>query len=667
MPLCNNVKKMSRVIALIDRWANSLFTSKYNPFYHLGQLSAFLLVTLLVTGVYILLFYKINVERAYEAVEYLTVDQWYLGGIIRSIHRYASDALIITLILHGLRLLFTGKFTHNRWLIWVSGSVLLGFILLEGITGYWMVWDERSQLVATTTAEFLDNLPVFPKPLARAFISEESVTNLLFFAVIFVHVGGPMFLMALILIHFSRFTRTLLFPPKKMIGTVLLIMLALALVKPAVSAPPADLSKALIDVPVDWFYMFLLPLMHSSYGLLSWILVFIAFGAILAPPWIKRRRLETAKVVEDHCVGCELCYVDCPYGAISMSRDAGKSVAWISDGRCSGCGTCLGSCNFNAIKIGEKNLEKMKGDISRLLKPKGYTPLILGFVCEHAQKVDDLTEGRGGLGDLQGIRILPLRCLGMINPTIITHAFDEGADGVFLVGCKIGDCYYRLGNRWLRERLSGSRAPVLKDKRKNKIGTCWASPAEKDEVIEAFRKFKEELMTKKRRETPSPPKKRRIMKTALPLSLLVLFLPALLIWHFSDSPGFSVIDRDESLLLFTMIDKGERLVPCTEPTIEELKAQNFTECQRERVPVRVELKVDGVKVLSKVYKPRGIRRDGPSYAYEKIIVAPGIHRVSIQIRDSRKVRYNHAFNEKVMFHAGKVVIIDFEDQRFTLG
>jgi coenzyme F420-reducing hydrogenase delta subunit len=272
----------------------------------------------------------------------------------------------------------------------------------------------------------------------------------------------------------------------------------------------------------------------------------------------------------------------------------------------------------------------------------------------------------GRIHGLRGARVIPMRCIGMVNPAMVTHALDAGAAGVFLVGCKIGDCYYRLGNKWLKERLAGSRAPVLKDKRLNRIRTYWVSPHERKEFIDAIRKFKEDLTGKLRGEEVYTPEEEKFRKSMIPLAVLFLLLPTLLIWYFSDSPVYSPIKGDESLLLFTMNHRGERVTPCVEPTIEELKARNFTECERERVPVIVELEIDGVKALSKTYPPRGIKRDGPSYAYEKIRVAPGLHRISIRIRDSREERFDYHFDRSIEFEAGRVVIIDFENKRFTL-
>lgn len=654
----------SKIVALVDYYANRIFTSRYNPFYYTGQISVFLLLLLLLSGVYLLPFYKINVERAYDSVQYLTVDQWYLGGIMRSIHRYASDALIVTIILHGLRLFLTGKFRFNRWLIWVAGASMFGFILLQGITGYWMVWDERAKLVATSTLEFLDSLPIFPKPLARALIGGESVTNLLFFAVIFFHVGGTLFLVALILLHFSRFSRTKLFPSIEIWSVVLLILLGLSFLKPALSAPPADLTRAPVDVPADWFYLFLLPLANSGYGLYSWLLLALASIAILAPPWTKGLAAhKTARVVKERCVGCELCYADCPYGAIIMVTEGGKPIALVSEERCSGCGTCLGSCNFNAIQYNGLDLEKMKADITRTLASRGEEPLLIGFACEHALDVYEHMDGDGKMRGVAGVEIIPLRCLGMVNPSSVSHALDAGAAGVFLAGCKMGDCNYRLGNRWLKERLEENRAPVLKDKRLDRIRTFWLSPHEKREFRDAVQGFKDEI---KAAEMIQQPKREEKERSMTPLALLALLLPALLIGYLSDSPPYSLIESDEALLLFTMSHKGERVEPCIEPTIEELKAGNYTECGRERVPVTVELDIDGMNVLAKTYDPKGLRRDGPSYAYEKIRVTKGKHAIAIKVADSRDGGFDHEFERVVEFEKGRMVVIDFEERRFVL-
>jgi heterodisulfide reductase subunit A len=49
-----------------------------------------------------------------------------------------------------------------------------------------------------------------------------------------------------------------------------------------------------------------------------------------------------------------------------------------------------------------------------------------------------------------------------LPPSLVERALDAGADGVFVAGCREGDCAYRFGNDWTAARLAGKRAPRLR-------------------------------------------------------------------------------------------------------------------------------------------------------------------------------------------------------------
>ena len=629
------------IFGTLEYWVNRAFTSRYNPLYYLGQISVFLFILLAISGVYMLPFYKINVEKAYDSVEGITQDV--VGGVMRSIHRYAADALVVVLFLHGLKTFIARRFWQSRWVVWVSGIALFGVVLIEGLTGYWMVWDQRAQLVAITTTEFLDVLPIFPKPLSMAIVSEGSVTNLLFFAVVFVHIALPLFSLALVLLHFSRFAKAVLLPPRRLMLASLGAVLVLALTKPALSAPQAELSRALVNVPIDWFYMFALPVIRWQ-PQLAWLLLFTIAALLLLVPRLLRGDNVKAEVDSKACVGCELCYSDCPYSAITMVKSGDRTIAEVAGERCAGCGTCIGSCNFNAVMLGDLNLEALEREVRALVK-KGR-PLVIR--CEHClgREVDDKLKDAGA-------GVLTLRCLGIVNPSLLSAALDAGAETVILAGCKPGDCRYRLGNLWTRARVAGERAPVLKERRKERIKTCWLMPGEEDVLLHEVEAAGKEVCVEE--------------KPVLPLVLLFTVLAVLPLWYFSTSPAYSLIQEDRGMLLFTMSHLSERLVPCREPTVEEIKAGNITTCPRERSPVEVVIYIDGKPALSKVYKPSGLWKDGPSYAYERIEVEPGVHSVAVKIRDVVEGGPSYTYEESVEFEAGRIVALRFERGTFSLS
>ena len=108
-----------------QKWLDKAFGNDLNPLRHLGSLIIFFLWIVLVSGIWITIFFHTSVNGAYESVEYLTNDQWYLGGVMRSLHRYASDAAIVTLVLHILKEFVFDRYRSARWFSWMTGVPLL--------------------------------------------------------------------------------------------------------------------------------------------------------------------------------------------------------------------------------------------------------------------------------------------------------------------------------------------------------------------------------------------------------------------------------------------------------------------------------------------------------------------------------------------------------------
>ena len=83
-----------------------------------------MLLVLIFTGVYLTLIYRPGLDVAYATVE--KIDSTWFGSLMRSVHRYASDAIILLIILHILKMLFSDKFWGQRWLAWTSGRIVTG-------------------------------------------------------------------------------------------------------------------------------------------------------------------------------------------------------------------------------------------------------------------------------------------------------------------------------------------------------------------------------------------------------------------------------------------------------------------------------------------------------------------------------------------------------------
>ncbi|NJN51511.1 MAG: hypothetical protein HC809_06770 [Gammaproteobacteria bacterium] len=123
------------------------FGADCNPWYQLGALSFFFFWLATVTGIYLFIFFDTSITGVYASVERITHVQWYAGGVMRSLHRYASGAMVITVTLHLLRELVLGRFRDVRIFSWVSGVPCCGCCLPPGLvaTGWCgMGWHSTS-------------------------------------------------------------------------------------------------------------------------------------------------------------------------------------------------------------------------------------------------------------------------------------------------------------------------------------------------------------------------------------------------------------------------------------------------------------------------------------------------------------------------------------------
>ena len=105
----------------VEGWLDRVFTPAWNPFHHFGALGFFYYWIVAVSGVYIYIFFDTSTTEAYATVEYLTHDQWYLGGVMRSLHRYASDGLVLMMAVHIVREFAYDRYRGARWYTWVTG------------------------------------------------------------------------------------------------------------------------------------------------------------------------------------------------------------------------------------------------------------------------------------------------------------------------------------------------------------------------------------------------------------------------------------------------------------------------------------------------------------------------------------------------------------------
>ncbi len=489
---------LDRPWQLVERLFNRIYGSEWNPLYQSGVLAVTFIVVTLITGLYLFLFYKI--ADPYGSVA--TIDRGFIGGFMRSVHRYAADLTIVAVAIHALKMGLSGRNWGPRAVTWVSGVLLVGTLLTCGWTGLVMAWDVQGQMVAIEGARLFDLLPIFSEPISRSFARAEGVPDTFFFMNLFLHVAVPLGLVGLFWLHVTRVARARLRPPKPIEGWALALLAAGAILVPVPLPPKADLLAVPAGVPLDVFYAFWLPVArHVSPGL-HMALWLGAFALAISVPWWWRPKIRSAAshVDESHCTGCTTCYQDCPFDAISMvdrsvpSRLSEK-VARVDPDLCVACGICSGSCAPMGVgppgRAGRDQLHEVEQFIEE--HAPGPDDIVLAACCNGLGSPQALlsASGNGSAGT-----VLPFEtgCSGSVHTSVIELLLRRGAGGVFLLTCPNRDCRYREGPKWLFERVYNDREAELRDRvDKRRVRIASFSPTEGEAARQVLVAFREDV------------------------------------------------------------------------------------------------------------------------------------------------------------------------------
>ena len=320
---------------------NRAFGDRMNPLYHLGSITFFLFWLVAASGLYLYAFFDTGVAQAHASVEALTHGQWYLGGILRSVHRYASDAMVLTMLLHMLRHFAFDRVRGFRWFSWVSGVALIWGVYVSGINGYMLPWDKLAQFVITASFEWIDWLPTFGGTLMRNLIYPSSISDRFFSLLAFMHIGIPLVVLLLMFIHIQRVPKARTNPPRPIMTSIALMLLVLSLAWPVRSQGVADLSQAVTKVYLDWYYLLLFPLFDRWQLSSVWALVAGATLLLVLLPWLPPKFTRKAEGVFNMTVQPSPEAVPVRSGETLLEAGLRQGLALPYECRNGGCGVCI--------------------------------------------------------------------------------------------------------------------------------------------------------------------------------------------------------------------------------------------------------------------------------------------------------------------------------------
>lgn len=265
----------------------------------LGGTPAYLFVVQIITGILLAFYYEPSPKTAYQSVAFITNEASY-GWFFRSVHKWAATLMIASVILHQMRVYFTGAYRKPRELNWLVGMCLLVCTLMTGFTGYSLVYEQLSFWGATVGANIADQVPGLgpmikammlggdgynEHTLSRFFILHAAILPVTIILLLFVHIT-LIRLQGVTDFHFEdedpNAPKTFSFFPDHFlseltIGLVLMVILsALATILPATMGPAADPLTTPEVIKPEWFF----------YVVFRWLKLFSGTAAVLSTGFV---------------------------------------------------------------------------------------------------------------------------------------------------------------------------------------------------------------------------------------------------------------------------------------------------------------------------------------------------------------------------------------------
>ena len=265
----------------------------------LGGTPAYLFVVQIITGILLAFYYSAAPETAYESVRYITEEAAF-GWYIRGVHKWGATLMIAAVIMHQMRVFFTGAYRKPREINWVIGMCLLLTTLGIGFTGYSLVFEQLSFWGATVGANIADTVPLVGGLIKNMMLAGETYNQRTLARFYILHAAVlPVTLILMLIVHImiirmqgvTEFSfadedddksKTFSFFPDHlyteiMLGLSLMVLLsALATILPATMGPAANPLVTPEIIKPEWFF----------YVAFRWLKLFSGTAAVLSMGFI---------------------------------------------------------------------------------------------------------------------------------------------------------------------------------------------------------------------------------------------------------------------------------------------------------------------------------------------------------------------------------------------
>jgi len=192
------VKVLTKVL-MTEYW----IPKNINFLWAMGVVLVVLFKILIVSGIFLLMYYKPDINLAFDSVNYTIMQEVEYGWLWRHMHGVAASAIFLVIYIHMFTGIYYGSYKKGREMIWLTGMALFGMFSAEAFSGYMLPWGQMSYWAAQVITNLFGGIPFIGEALVvwirgDFLVADATLTRFFMLHVLLL----PLVIILLIAIHF---------------------------------------------------------------------------------------------------------------------------------------------------------------------------------------------------------------------------------------------------------------------------------------------------------------------------------------------------------------------------------------------------------------------------------------------------------------------------------
>jgi hypothetical protein len=195
------IKRSTNIIKkTYEGLGNYLSPSNFTYLWSLGSMALICLIIQILSGLFISMFYKADINMAFTSVEYINRELYY-GWLVRYIHMNGASIFFLVVYMHMSKHILYGSYTYPRQVLWFSGMIIFILMMATAFMGYVLPWGQMSLWGATVITNIFSAIPVIGIDFVYWLWGGLAVENATLSRFYSLHFIFPFIILAIFIIH----------------------------------------------------------------------------------------------------------------------------------------------------------------------------------------------------------------------------------------------------------------------------------------------------------------------------------------------------------------------------------------------------------------------------------------------------------------------------------